>query len=57
MDGKTFNVKGVWEDGPAAQYGYDFWYQPRHNVMISTEWGAPFAFKKGFDPADVAAGI
>ena len=37
-------------------YRYDFWYQPFHNVMISTEWGAPSAFKKQFDPADVEAG-
>ena len=36
--------------------GYDFWYQPRHNVMISSEWGAPSAFTKGFNPEDVAAG-
>ena len=20
---------------------YDYWYQPYHNVMISTEWGHP----------------
>ena len=50
-------MKGVWEkDGKAAPYGYDFWYQPRHNVLISTEWGAPFALKKGFNPDDVAKG-
>uniref|UniRef100_A0A3P8T1I8 Methanethiol oxidase n=1 Tax=Amphiprion percula TaxID=161767 RepID=A0A3P8T1I8_AMPPE len=35
----------------AAPFGYDFWYQPRHNVMISTEWGAPKALVNGFDPA------
>ena len=22
-------------------YNYDFWYQPRHNVMVSSEWAAP----------------
>ena len=22
-------------------YRYDYWYQPYHNVMISTEWGHP----------------
>jgi len=36
--------------------GYDFWYQPRHNVMISTEWGAPQRIKNGFDPQHVADG-
>jgi len=36
--------------------GYDFWYQPRHNVMISSEWGVPNAFKNGFNPAHVAEG-
>uniref|UniRef100_A0A452GKE4 Methanethiol oxidase n=1 Tax=Gopherus agassizii TaxID=38772 RepID=A0A452GKE4_9SAUR len=42
LDGETFEVKGNWEKGsnlPAL--GYDFWYQPRHNVLMSTEWGIP----------------
>uniref|UniRef100_H3CB86 Methanethiol oxidase n=1 Tax=Tetraodon nigroviridis TaxID=99883 RepID=H3CB86_TETNG len=57
LDGQTFQVVGNWEHpGEAAPFGYDFWYQPRHNVMISTEWGAPKALAHGFDPADVAAG-
>lgn len=29
-----------------TKYGYDFWYQPRINAMISTGWGAPKAFSK-----------
>ena len=28
---------------------YDYWYQPYHNVMISTEWGHPRSFCQGFD--------
>jgi len=36
--------------------GYDFWYQPSHNVMISTEWGDIGAIKSGFNPQDVADG-
>ncbi|CAD5113915.1 DgyrCDS3074 [Dimorphilus gyrociliatus] len=52
LDGEDFSVVGNWEK-KAAPFGYDFWYQPRHNVMISTEWGAPNAFKKGFNPAQV----
>jgi len=54
---EDFNVAGRWErktDG--MKFNYDFWYQPRHNVMISSEWGAPNAFKAGFDLADVEAG-
>ena len=57
LDGETFEVVGNWEHpGEAAPFGYDFWYQPRHNVMISTEWGAPKALVDGFDPAHVEQG-
>ena len=56
LDGKTFKVTGNWEKSGALPFGYDFWYQPRHNVMISSEWGAPNSFKKGFNPADVQEG-
>lgn len=57
LDGETFEVKGTWEKpGGAAPMGYDFWYQPRHNVMVSTEWAAPNVFKDGFNPAHVEAG-
>ncbi|XP_056407515.1 methanethiol oxidase-like [Hyla sarda] len=57
LDGETFEVKGNWEvEGQAAPYGYDFWYQPRHNVMISTEFGAPKFYRNGFKIEDVAAG-
>jgi len=51
-----FKLKGVWEESPSVPFGYDFWYQPRHNVMISTEWGAPKAFKSGFNPAEMTPG-
>ncbi|KAF5916215.1 hypothetical protein HPG69_010574 [Diceros bicornis minor] len=57
LDAETFDVKGTWErPGGAAPMGYDFWYQPRHNVMISTEWAAPNVLQDGFNPADVEAG-
>uniref|UniRef100_A0A672FM94 Methanethiol oxidase n=1 Tax=Salarias fasciatus TaxID=181472 RepID=A0A672FM94_SALFA len=57
LDGETFEVIGNWEHpGEAAPFGYDFWYQPRHNVMISTEWGAPKALLDGFNPAHVEEG-
>jgi selenium-binding protein 1 len=35
---------------------YDFWYQPRTNVLVSSEFGEPNAFEPGFDLADVQAG-
>lgn len=53
-----FNVKGRWEKpGHSPLFGYDFWYQPRHNTMISTSWGAPSAFSKGFNLEHVANGL
>ncbi|CAF0782674.1 unnamed protein product [Adineta steineri] len=53
---EEFDVIGRWntDDGPTPdQIFYDFWYQPRHNVMVSSEWAAPNVFDKGFDPNDV----
>lgn len=55
MDGQSFIVKGTWEKKP-LEFGYDYWYQPYHNVLISTEWGAPKAFRSGFNPQHVADG-
>ena len=37
-------------------FRYDFWYQPFHNVMISTEWGHPRCFFNGLNLAEVEAG-
>ncbi|TQM11060.1 selenium-binding family protein [Pseudonocardia kunmingensis] len=53
----NFDIVGRWEnDSTGMEYGYDFWYQPRHNVMISSEWAAPNTYLGGFDLADVEAG-
>lgn len=58
LDGDTFEVIGSWEkEGSSTPFGYDFWYQPRHNVMISSEWGVPNLLKNGFNPQHVAEGI
>jgi selenium-binding protein 1 len=38
---------GNWEQEPTP-FGYGFWYQPYHNVMVSSEWGAPMAIMQGF---------
>lgn len=52
-----FDVIGRWErDARGMRYNYDFWYQPRHNVMVSSEWAAPNTYSGGFDPQDVDAG-
>lgn len=54
---QDFNIVGRWEnDLGSIQYSYDFWYQPRHNMMISTEWASPNTFMPGFDLDDVARG-
>lgn len=53
IDGrKDFEVKGPWSQ-ESSPFGYDFWYQPAFDVMVSTQWGAPKAFRKGFSLDDV----
>ena len=57
LDAKTFEIKGRWENGgERPPMNYDFWYQPRKNVLVSSEFGAPNAYEKGFDLEDVGAG-
>jgi selenium-binding protein 1 len=52
-----FEITGRWEkDLKGMRYNYDFWYQPRHNVMVSSEWGAPSTTRPGFKLDDVKAG-
>ncbi len=54
---ENFEIVGRWEnDINGMNYNYDFWYQPRHNMMVSSEWAAPNTFMPGFDLEDVAAG-
>ncbi len=53
----NFDIAGRWEHhADAMKFNYDFWYQPRHNVMVSSEWAAPKTFYPGFDLNDVTAG-
>eukprot|EP00755_Sulcionema_specki_P029453 Sspe_Gene.1921::Locus_640_Transcript_1_1_Confidence_1.000_Length_1626::g.1921::m.1921/K17285/SELENBP1; selenium-binding protein 1 len=57
LDPKTLEINGRWERGEKKpSFGYDFWYQPRHNVMVSSEWGEPTCFASGFNPAHVGEG-
>jgi methanethiol oxidase len=57
LDAQTFELKGRWENGgERPSLGYDFWYQPRKNTLVSSEFGEPNAYENGFDLDDVAAG-
>ncbi|PAA85915.1 hypothetical protein BOX15_Mlig014905g2 [Macrostomum lignano] len=57
LDGKTFKTKGTWQaESDVTPFGYDYWYQPLHNIMVSSEWGAPRCFKRGFSLDDLNAG-
>jgi selenium-binding protein 1 len=52
-----FEPTGRWEkDSAGMNFNYDFWYQPRHNAMVSSEWAAPKTFAPGPNFDDVAAG-
>ena len=54
LDAHDFSVVGRWEhDLGDVELMYDFWYQPRQNTLLSSEWAAPNTFSDGFDPADV----
>ncbi len=54
---EKFQVAGRWESSLAGMnYNYDFWYQPRQNVMVSSEWGALNTVRHGFKLDDVKAG-
>jgi methanethiol oxidase len=53
----AFNIVGTWETSrEGMRYNYDFWYQPRQGVMISSEWAAPSTTRPGFKLEDVQAG-
>jgi len=57
LDAKTFELQGRWENGgETPSFNYDFWYQPRKNALVSSEFGEPNAYEPGFDPEHVAAG-
>jgi len=57
LDAKTFEIKGRWENGgERPPFNYDFWYQPRKNVLASSEFAEPNAYEPGFDLEDVGKG-
>jgi len=55
---ENFDIVGRWEREPdGVPFNYDFWYQPRHNVMVSSGLAAPNTYYPGFNLDDVAAGL
>lgn len=55
IDGASLKLKGVWAGKDKhARFGYDFWYQPYWDIMVSSEWGAPRSFKNGYEPGKVS---
>jgi selenium-binding protein 1 len=56
---QDFEIMGRWTgklEDMDIDYSYDFWYQPRQNMMVSTEWASPNTFMPGFELEDVAKG-
>jgi selenium-binding protein 1 len=51
-----FEIERRWEAPGEIEFNYDYWYQPRHNVMVSSEWAAPATYQPGLDMEDVEAG-
>lgn len=57
LDGETFELKGNWENEcEAPPTGYDFCYQPRHNVLVSSAGIVPRRAGRGFDLNDLKKG-
>ncbi|XP_061941139.1 methanethiol oxidase isoform X1 [Apis cerana] len=55
INAETLEVKGTWTIGEKkAAFGYDFWYQPYHDVLVASEWSVPRVFKKGYTTTDIA---
>ena len=55
---EDFDIAGRWEGEPGSvKFNYDFWYQPRFNIMVSSGLAAPNTYYPGFSLDDVAAGL
>ncbi|KAK2525085.1 hypothetical protein Q9233_009132 [Columba guinea] len=58
LDGQNFELKGNWEkdcESPAG--GYQFWFQPCLDVLISTSGFALNVVGRGFCPDDLKKGV
>jgi selenium-binding protein 1 len=49
------DILGTYSRSKEIPFGYDFWYQPHFNTMISTEFGTPSSFMAGFNPAEATS--
>ena len=57
LDARTFELKGRWENGgELPPLNYDFRYQPRKDVLGSSEFGEPNAYEPGFDNGGARSG-
>lgn len=53
IDSNNLEIKGMWTKGDRkAKFGYDFWYQPYHDVLVASEWSVPRVIKKGYKITD-----
>ncbi|XP_051173557.1 methanethiol oxidase [Leptopilina boulardi] len=52
IDSNSLEIKGMWTKGDKAKFGYDFWYQPYHDVLVASEWAIPRVFKRGYQLTD-----
>ncbi|KAM8794314.1 methanethiol oxidase-like [Eudromia elegans] len=57
LDGESFDLKGNWEECAAPRTGFDFWLQPRHDVLVSSAGFVPRRVGYGFNPDDLNKGI
>ncbi|CAP26959.2 Protein CBG06685 [Caenorhabditis briggsae] len=52
IDRKTWEIRKK-SDPTFSSFGGDFSLQPRHNLLISSEWGHPRLFRDGFQPSEL----
>ncbi|XP_043464022.1 methanethiol oxidase [Leptopilina heterotoma] len=53
IDSNNLEIKGMWTKGDKkANFGYDFWYQPYHDVLVASEWAVPSTIKRGYKITD-----
>ncbi|XP_056366739.1 methanethiol oxidase-like [Oenanthe melanoleuca] len=58
LDGTSLELKGNWEsECETPRSGFDFWYQARLNVLVSSAGLVPKVAGRGFSPEDFNKGI
>lgn len=56
LDPLTFELRGRWEENGQPASAYDFLWNSRHRVLITSEWGPPSTVREGFEPRRLASG-